>query len=145
LLSIAVLMSSYKPRDLLVECRACQIENFIADYTPDMPVVCNQCRERLIDLELEESFDEYECEDCGMVLLLSQDTEITPGESTCRCGSANLSLKPSPSIPRQAEEAGAFAGLPGDEEIDDFDWCRPSPNEAVSEDYNDLFDKDPNF
>ena len=138
-------MPSPQPIELLVSCRSCGIENSIPEYTPELPAVCSQCRERLIDMELMESHKELVCEDCGMTLLLPKDTEVTPGESTCRCGSSNLALQASPTIPLLAEEAGAFMK---DDKVpveDDFDWCRPSPNEEITEDYNDVFDNDPGF
>ncbi len=135
-----------KPKDLLIECRACKIENLVGDYTPELPIVCSQCRERLIDLDLEQTHKEYVCDDCGMSVLLFKETEITAGESTCRCGSTRLTLLDSPETPKLADKAGAFAGDSGDtNDVEDFDWCRPSPNESISEDYNDVFDNDPSF
>ena len=108
--------------------------------------MCSQCREGLIAIELMDSHKEVVCRDCGMILLLSLDTEITIGESTCRCTSTNLALKDSPSIPLLAQEA-EVSKAHGDEdpENSDFDWCRPAPAEKTSEDYNDVFDDDPGY
>lgn len=139
-------MPSPKPIDLLIACRSCGIENLIDSYTPDLPAMCSQCRERLIDLDLMDSHQEIVCGDCGMTLLLPKSTEITAGESTCRCGSFNLALQASPSIPLLAQKAEAFKMSGDDDPVeDDFDWCRPSAKEEISEDYNDIFDKDPGF
>ena len=118
----------------------------LVDYTPGLPAVCSQCREGLIAIELMDSHKEVVCQDCGMVLLLTRETEITMGESTCRCGSVNLVLKDSPSIPLLAVEAATGkAEKDEDPEESDFDWCRPAPTEETSEDYNDIFDDDPGY
>jgi DNA-directed RNA polymerase subunit RPC12/RpoP len=139
-------MSSHDPIELLVTCRGCAIENLIVDYTPGLPAVCSQCREKLIDMELMDSHKEVVCEDCGMTLLLPKDTEVTMGESTCRCGSSNLALQDSPSIPLLSEEAKASKKNEDEEPADDnFDWCRPAPTDGMSEDYNDVFDDDPGY
>ncbi len=139
-------MSSHKAIELLVTCRSCSIENLVVDYTPGLSAVCSQCREKLIDMELMDSHKEVVCEDCGMTLLLPRDTEVTKGESTCRCGSSNLALKDSPSIPLLAEEAKASKGQEDDDPVDDdFDWCRPASTDGMSEDYNDVFDDDPGY
>jgi ribosomal protein S27AE len=139
-------MSSLKPIELLISCGSCGIENLLVDYTPGMPAVCSQCREGLISIALMDSHKEVVCGDCGMVLLLSRDTEITIGESTCRCNSTNLALQDSPSIPLLAQEANSFETKKEDDlEDPDFDWCRPAPAEEASEDYNDIFDDDPGY
>jgi hypothetical protein len=139
-------MSSQKSIELLIACRSCGIENLLVDYTPGLPAVCSQCRESLISMELMDSHKEVVCEDCGMTLLLLRDTEITIGESTCRCGSSNLALKDSPSIPLLAEEAINSKEHEEDDPIDsDFDWCRPAPAEEASDDYNEIFDDDPGY
>lgn len=139
-------MSSHKPIELLVTCRGCSVENLIVDYTAGLPAVCSQCREKLIDLELMDSHKEVVCEDCAMTLLLPKDTEVTMGESTCRCGSKNLALQDSPSIPLLAEEAKASKVHDDEDPVgDDFDWCRPATTDDMSEDYNDVFDDDPGY
>ena len=131
--------------ELLVSCRSCGIENLIPDYTPGLAAVCSQCRDGLIDMELMDSHKEVVCVDCGMTLLLPKDTEITM-ESTCRCGSSNLALQDSPFIPLLAEEAKASDKLAdGDPADSDFDWCRSSPDDELSSDYNDVFDDDPGY
>ena len=139
-------MSSHKPIELLVACRSCGIENLIPDYMPGLSAVCSQCREGLIAMELMDSHKEVVCGDCGMTLLLLRDTEVTMGESTCQCGSSNLTLQDSPSIPLLAEEAKA-SKVDGDDEAvnSDFDWCRPAPIEKKLDDYNDVFDDDPGY
>ena len=138
-------MTFSKPIDLLVACRACGIENLIDGYTPELPAVCSQCRERLIDRDLMESHQEIKCGDCGMVLLLPKTTEVTAGESTCRCGSPNLFLQATPTLPLLAETAEALKNEDAGPVNDDFDWCRPAGNEDISGDYNDIFDNDPGF
>jgi DNA-directed RNA polymerase subunit RPC12/RpoP len=138
-------MSSPKPIDLLIACKSCGIENLIDGYTPDLPAVCSQCRERLIELDLMESHQEIRCGDCKMALLLPKSTEVTAGESTCRCGSSNLFLQSAPTIPLLAETAGAFKDEDDRPEKEGFDWCRPASNEEISDDYNEVFDNDPGF
>ncbi len=97
-------------------------------------------------MELMDSHKEVVCGACGMVLLLSQDTEITLGESTCRCNSTNLVLQDSPSIPLLAKEAGVLDTKENEDPADaDFDWCRPAPAEEASDSYNDIFDDDPGY
>ena len=97
-------------------------------------------------MELMDSHKEVVCGDCGMTLLLLMDTEITMGESTCRCGSSNLALQDSPSIPLLAEEAKATQRHEDDDSADsDFDWCRSASVDEMSEDYNDVFDDDPGY
>jgi hypothetical protein len=97
-------------------------------------------------MELMDTHKEVVCGDCGMVLLLSKDTDVTMGESTCRCNSTNLALQDSPSVPLLAKEA-ADCAIQDDEDPADseFDWCRPASSEEVSEDYNDIFDDDPGY
>jgi len=96
-------------------------------------------------MELMDSHKEAVCGDCGMVQLLSRDTEITMGESTCRCNSTNLTLQDSPSIPLLVREAGSLDSTDDDPADADFDWCRSAPAEETSEDYNDIFDDDPGY
>ncbi len=97
-------------------------------------------------MELMDSHKEVVCGDCGMTLLLSRDTAITLGESTCRCNSTNLILQASPSIPLLAKEANSLDSMEDEDPADsDFDWCRPAPDEETSEDYNDIFDDDPGY
>jgi hypothetical protein len=96
-------------------------------------------------MELMDSHKEVVCEDCGMTLLLLTNTEITMGESTCRCGSSNLALKDSPSIPLLAEEAKNLKEHEEEPVDSDFDWCRPASAEEVSDDYNEIFDDDPGY
>jgi hypothetical protein len=77
-----------------------------------------------------------------MAFLLKKNSGFVLGESECQCGSNNFSPL----------EVGDFAsdlqlpGLEDDNEIDnDFDWCRPAPNEEFEDDYNNIFDDDPGF
>ena len=65
--------------DLLIECRGCGLENLLTGFTATQPAVCNQCRERLLDLEMETTHQELVCEDCRMILLLSKDAPILAG------------------------------------------------------------------
>lgn len=138
-------MTNSKPIDLLIECDACKIENILTEYTPDQATVCNQCRGRLIEPNFNETHKEYICSDCAMVLCLLNKTEITTGESVCRCGGKQILMVNEPKIKSAAEAAGAFEELnnSGQESVDDFDWCRSDPADSSSDTYNELFDDDP--
>lgn len=109
----------HEPRDLLVECKSCGAESRFKSYVPEKYVVCNQCRESLIDLDLNESHDEYVCEDCGYTQLLLKDTPFDPDETACRCGSNSIIKMDTSSIAEEAEEAGALDRLDDDEALDD--------------------------
>ncbi len=137
-------MADSKPNDLLIECDACKIENIISDYTPGQAVVCNQCRGRLIEPNLNETHKEYICSDCAMVLCLLNKTEITTGESVCRCGGKQILMVNEPKIKSEAAAAGVFDELTDSkqESVEDFDWCRSGPTDS-SDTYDELFDDDP--
>ncbi|MFQ5450311.1 MAG: hypothetical protein ACE5E9_06750 [Nitrospinaceae bacterium] len=137
-------MSTYKPVDLLIECPSCGIENSLTGFTPEFPAICNQCRERLLGSGLEETHNQYICEGCGLILLLSRSTPIARGDSACRCGSTHFTSVEPPAIQSllgkkdddgPVQDGGTTEG--------EFDWCRPSQDENISEDYNDIFDNDP--
>jgi len=137
-------MTSIYPKDLLIICQDCRIENLVPDYTPEMFPVCNQCREGLIAPNLNETHNEIVCNDCSMGILLLKATEFKQGESSCRCHSQNLSLLPHSSIPEEANKAGAFDFEENDLSADDgnHSWIR-SDNSGIQEsDYNEIFDQD---
>ena len=136
-------MTGSKPIDLLIECEACKIENMITGYTPGQPTICNQCRGRLIEPNLNETHKEYVCSDCAMVLCLLNKTEITTGESVCRCGGKQILKIDEPKLKSEAASAGAFElNDPEGDASEDFDWCRSDPVDATDT-YNELFDDDP--
>ena len=137
-------MTFREPRDLLIECGGCGIENLFTDYTPAMPAICNQCRERQIWPNFNDTHYEYRCRDCGISICLKQATEFDEGNTPCRCGSLNIhKLYPS-TIPQDAEAAGATdLDEPDSPDIDPgYDWFRSEP-EIGQSDYNELFDQDP--
>ncbi len=134
-------MNFDKPFDLLVECRGCGIENLLPGFTAATPAICNQCRERLLDPQISNTYQELVCEQCGMLLLLSKDAPILSGESVCRCGSTQFLRHAAPTLPEWvARHAAPDDDADGE---DDFDWCRPAGGQDDLNDYNDLFDKDP--
>ncbi|MBI5427421.1 MAG: hypothetical protein HZA02_03985 [Nitrospinae bacterium] len=153
----------HEPRDLLIECKSCGVENLFANYLPETHTYCTQCRERLIDLDLNDTHDEYVCEDCGFSMLLLKDAPFEKG-STCRCGSASVEKQESSSIAEEAEEAGVLDEMleaeekSGDEEeaddeteeeeeeLNEVDWFRSEPDAADDmDDYNEAFDNDPGY
>lgn len=150
----------HEPRDLLIECKSCGVESSFSNYLPETPAFCNQCRERLIDLDLNDTHDEYVCEDCGFTMLLLKEAPFEVGESTCRCGSAKVEKMDSSSIAEDAEEAGAF-DVPEEEEeeieedeekeeeeeeLKEVDWFRSDPDGFEEmDDYNETFDNDPGY
>ena len=141
-------MESSYPRKLFIECPACGISNMIDGFTPEKPVICNQCRERMIEPTLNETHSEILCEDCGLTLLFLKETEFVEGESTCRCGSTHLSLFEESTIAEDAEEAGAFdledeSFEDKEDEDDGLSWIRSDSDLDHDEDYNDMFDRDP--
>ena len=138
-------MADSKPKDLLIECDACKIENMISGYTPGQATVCNQCRGRLIEPNLNETHKEYICSDCAMVLCLLNKTEITTGESVCRCGGKQILKVNEPKIKYEAAAAGAFDELNDSKQKseEDFDWCRSGPVDSSVDTYNEIFDDDP--
>ena len=131
-------MSNKTPRDILIECQSCGIENVFNGYTPDQFVLCNQCRDRLIEPNLQDACDHFECQDCGFTIIVLKKTSIIIGDSTCRCGSKELQKIQKIDLYQEAVAAGAFEEAPPV----DGDWYR---SEAVSDDvenYNKLFDND---
>ncbi|MBI4389807.1 MAG: hypothetical protein HY580_06460 [Nitrospinae bacterium] len=147
---------------MLIECKSCGVENLFAGYLPETHTYCTQCRERLIDLDLNESHDEYVCEDCGFSMLLLKDAPFEKG-STCRCGSSSVEKLESSSIAEEAEEAGVLDEMMEDledeeesdeeeddieeeEELNEVDWLRSEPEAADDmDDYNEAFDNDPGY
>ncbi|MBL10077.1 MAG: hypothetical protein CL402_06110 [Acidiferrobacteraceae bacterium] len=131
-------MSEDKPRDILIECQSCGIENVFSNYTPDQFILCNQCRDRLIEPNLQEVCSQFECKDCGFLIVALKKTKIVIGESVCRCGSKNLIQITTISLYREASSAGAFKEAPPV----DGDWYRSEPVSDDIENYNKLFDSD---
>ena len=63
-------MNSKYKLEILIECRGCRIENIFGEYSPEKVLVCNQCRERLIEPDLDEVYSRYDCKSCGFVILV---------------------------------------------------------------------------
>ncbi len=84
------------PFELLIECEGCGLENLIPEFTPEVPAVCNQCRENMLAYDLQQTHQGHTCDSCGRAYLLKTETEFVDGESECQCGSRDfteLSLK----------------------------------------------------
>jgi hypothetical protein len=154
----------HEPKDLLVECKSCGAESHFTHYMPETNIACAQCREPLLDLDLNESHDEYVCEDCGYTQLLLKDTPFDPDTTACRCGSDSIIKMDSSSIAEEAEEAGALDKLDDDETLDDDepleeeddeeelddepeeDWLRSDPRElGESDDYDEAMDSESEY
>ena len=138
-------MAIEEPFDLLIECADCGIENIFSGYTPEQLVLCNQCRNRLIHSEFNQTHNEYRCEDCGFVMCLTKETPFDEGKTACRCKSLNIQKVGQSELYEEAEEAGAFEV--DEEELDTDpgeDWCRSDLSSLDSiDDYNEMFDQDP--
>ena len=129
-------------KSLLVECPACGIENLLGDKVSEFTAVCNQCREYLMGQDLINSHTGHSCKECGMVYLLKKSSGFVIGESECQCGSSNFNPAEVDGFvndfqPPELEDSNNID--------DDFDWCRPAPDEKLEDDYNNLFDDDPGF
>ena len=131
--------------DLLIECWCCDVENLIADYNPSMPIFCSQCRGRLLDLSMSETYCEYNCQECNMKMVLSNDTEVKLGESKCACGSANLHKVNKTTLPSLAAKEGGLTDLNDEDNSisENTDWLRSDPSAIDDEDYEDMFNQDP--
>lgn len=139
-------MAFRAPRDLLIECGGCGIENMFTDYTPAMPAVCNQCRERQIWPNFNETHHEYVCQDCGISICLKQSTVFDLGNTPCRCGKLKVIKVETSTIAQEAEAAGATElEEPDPSDIDTgYDWFRSEPEaDPGTSDFNELFDQDP--
>ena len=131
-------------KSLLIECPACGIENLLADIVPGVPAICNQCREALLGTNLVESHTGHSCDICSMAFVLKKETGFSVGESECQCGSKDFS-------PLELDlfvsdlQSTIEAQDSDDDDGDDFDWCRPGPDDTSEGDYNNVFDDDPGF
>ena len=127
--------------DILIECRGCQIENIFGEYSPDKVLVCNQCRERLIEPDLDEVYSRFDCEICNFAILVLKKTTFKVGEAKCRCGSNELVKTNCTEIVKNAHKAGAF-DLPDEALPSEDDWYRSEPIQDQDKDYNEMFDRD---
>lgn len=140
----------HEPRDLLIECKSCGAESRFKNYVPEKYVVCGQCQESLIDLDLNDSHDEYVCEDCGYTQLLMKDTPFDLDETACRCGSDNIVKMDSSSIAEEAEEAGTLdkldddIALSDDETLDEEEEDEGEEEPLEEEDEDEWLHSDPN-
>lgn len=127
-------------RSLLIQCQSCGIENIFDSYAAERLVVCNQCRDRLIEPNFAEAFNQFDCRDCGFSVFLLKKTPFIVGEAACRCGSRNLQQIEKVSLYDEAKAAGAYKDDNGP--LNDDDWYRSEPVSEDKLDYNDLFDND---
>ena len=135
-------MPAEKP--LLIECPDCGIENLLAEIVPGVPAICNQCREVMLRPDLLETHTGYSCDSCGMAFLLNKKTGVEVGESECQFGCSDFSLLELDLF--VANLQSTMKDQDSDEEDEDnFDWCRPGPDDASEGDYNNIFDDDPGF
>ncbi len=137
-------MATVVPHDLLIECSGCGIENIFSGYTPNNIALCNQCRDRLIHPNFNETHNEYCCRDCGFVICLLKKTEFDEGNTPCRCESLQVHpVKPSTRY-EDAKSAGAFNEDDTDSESGGgYDWCRSDDSTVgLPDDYNEVFDQD---
>lgn len=135
-------MSASESSEIFVECKGCGVENFFGDYSPGNVIVCNQCRDRLVDADIDDTHNAFVCDDCGLTLFLLKETEVIPGESTCRCGGASLSEI------EISDVASDYVSFPDnededDEPLEDTDWLREGSANPDDDDYNDMFNQDP--
>ena len=131
-------MPNRSQRDVLIECQSCGIENIFNGYLPEQLVLCNQCRDRLVEPNLQEICNQFECLDCGFEIIVLKKTPFILGDSTCRCGSKNIKKVETILIYQDAVKAGAFDDAPPT----DGDWYRSEPVTDDMENYNKLFDND---
>lgn len=133
-------MSNGTPRDILIQCQACSIENMFGGYTPEQLIFCNQCRDRLIEPNLKEVCSQFDCQDCGLSILILKKTPFVIGDAICRCGSKNLLRVESITLYDDAVRAGTFDE--DDMSSQEGDWYRSEHVNEEAEDYNKLFDDD---
>jgi hypothetical protein len=135
-------MPAEKP--LLIECPDCGIENLLAEISPGVSAICNQCRETMLRPDLVETHTGYSCDSCGMAFLLNKETGFEVGESECHCGSGDFSPLELDLFVANLQSTIKAQDLDEDDG-DDFDWCRPSADDVSEGDYNNIFDDDPGF
>ena len=131
-------------KSLLIECPACGIENLLADIVPGVPAICNQCRDPLQVPVLVETHTGHSCDICSMAFVLKKETEFTIGESECQCGSKNFSPLELDLFVSELQSS-INPQDSGNDDGNDFDWCRPGTNDSSEGDYNNVFDDDPGF
>lgn len=127
-------------REIMIECRGCRIQNIFNDYTPEDFLICNQCRERLVEPDFCEIYRQFNCRDCNFTIFILQQTDFKAGKSACRCGGTNILQRDPRPFLQEVEKAG---GLDIENEVleDGSDWYR---SESIKEsDYDELFDRDP--
>ncbi len=132
-------------QSFLIECPACGIDNLLADFTPGSPAICNQCREKLLNPGLIDSHKGHTCDNCTMAFILKNETEFTSGESECQCGGSDFSVLEIGPFVADLQAAEAAGSAENESADDDFDWCRPGPDDSLEGDYNNIFDDDPGF
>lgn len=129
-------------QSFLIECPACGIDNLLADFTPGSPAICNQCREKLLSPSLIDSHKGHTCDNCSMAFILKKETEFAVGESECQCGNKDFSPL---ELDLFVSDLQSSIEVQDSDDNDDFDWCRPGPDDSSEGDYNNVFDDDPGF
>ena len=132
---------SSKITEILIECRGCGVDNIFNDYSSDMFLVCNQCRERLVEPDFCDIYNQYTCKDCNFTVFVKESSDFKVGESVCRCDSTNFEQVDVKSFYKNVENAIGME--PDDDLADDDGWYRSEPTETEDDSYDNLFDNDP--
>ena len=124
----------------MIECRGCGIQNIFNNFTGEDFLVCNQCRERLVEPDFCEIYRQFDCQDCSFTMFILCETDFKLGESTCRCGKTNIQQNDPLPFFKTVESAGGLEI--GDEPLDaNSDWYR---SETITDsDYEEMFERDP--
>ena len=134
------LLVAFVNNEILIECRGCGVENVFNDYAPDMFLVCNQCRERLVEPDFCEIYRQFNCQDCGFTVFVKSGSDFQIGESVCKCEGTNFKQGDPKAFLKAVENSAGF------EPMDDLDddgagWYRSEPIEDDT--YEDLFTDNP--
>ena len=134
------LLVAFVNNEILIECRGCGVENVFNNYAPDMFLVCNQCRERLVEPDFCEIYRQFVCQDCGFAVFVKNDSDFKIWEYAFRCKGTNFKLTDPKPFLKAAENSAGFEPM-GDPADDGADWYRSEPIEDDT--YEDLFTDDP--
>ena len=80
-----------------------------------------------------------------MAFVLKNETKFLSGESECQCGGSEFSPFEVGPLAANLQSAETLDLSEEEEDVEDFDWCRPGPDDSLEGDYNNIFDDDPSF